>query len=169
MKIINKQKRSIVYYDESNQEFIKNFNPKFSNKLKFFLRFRKYPGDNFNFISRELNKLGIFTVKVLKYTHYSVTTKKLDGISLDNYLKLYPNSNILNDFIILITKLLNNNLYCGDLSYDNFFVVNNQIYAIDLEDYRKVKFFKRDNKEALRRMKGKVDDWVIEEVKKRLK
>ncbi len=168
MKIISEQKRSIVYFNENNKTFIKNFKPKFINKLKYFFKLRKYPGNNFYFISSELQKLNIPTVKVLSYSHYSVTTKKLRGLPLDKYLKEKNNSFILNDFILLITTILNHDIYCGDFSYDNFFVVNNKIYAIDLEDYKKERFFNNCKNEAIRRMKGKVDDWVIEEIKKRL-
>lgn len=169
MEIISNQKRSVVYYDKNKNIFIKKFKPKFSAKLKYFFRLRKYPGDNFYFISSELTKLNISTVQVLAFSHYSVTTKKLFGIPLNQYILDHSSSIILNKFIEIICTLLENGIYCGDLSYDNFFVVNEEIYAIDLEDYRKVKFLKRDNKEAIRRMKGKVDDWVIEEVRKRLK
>lgn len=168
MKVISNQKRSIVYYDEANDIFIKKFMPKFSAKLKYFFRLRKYPGYNFKYISSELNRLNILTVEVISYSHYSVTTKHLFGTPLDKYLINFPQSNILNDFINIICTLFKNNIYCGDLSYDNFFVVDKKIYAIDLEDYRKVKFLKRDTSEAIRRMKGKVDDWVIDEIKKRL-
>lgn len=168
MKIISEQKRSIVYFDENNKIFIKNFKPKFINRLKYFFRLRKYPGNNFYFISLELQKLNISTVQILNYSHYSVTTKKLNGIPLDKYLQQHKDKDILYNFIIVVSTLFKNNIYCGDLSYDNFFVINNSIYALDLEDYRKVRFFKRNTNEAIRRMKGKVDDWVIEEIKKNL-
>lgn len=167
MKIISDQKRSIVYFDEDKNLYIKNFKPKFSNRLKYFWRFRKYPGDNFSFISSELKKLNINTVEILSYSHYSVTTKKLYGVPLNEYLK-FNNNTILYEFISLVVTILKNNIYCGDLSYDNFFVVDDKIFVLDLEDYRKVRFFKRDNSEAIRRMKGKVDDWVIEEIKRKL-
>lgn len=168
MKIINDQKRSVVFYDEKNHTFIKKFKPKLSAKVKYFFRLRKYPGDNFNFISLELKKLDIPTVEIINYSHYSVITKELVGISLEQYLKIYSNHTILKNFIQVVTKLLKNNIYCGDLSYDNFYVINDKIVALDLEDYRKVTFFKRSTEEAIRRMKGKVDDWVIEEIKKNL-
>lgn len=166
MKIVSNQKRSIVYFNEKDSTYIKIFKPKFINKLKYFLRLRKYPGDNFKFISVELKKLGISTVTILNYTHYSVITEKIDGISLEKYLTIHKDSKILNDYINLVVTLLKNNIYCGDLSYDNFFVMNKQIIALDLEDYRKVKFFKRSSDEALRRLQGKIDDSVLEKIKK---
>lgn len=69
----------------------------------------------------------------------------------------------------MVTKLLKNNIYSGDLSFDNFFVKNNEIIVIDLEDYRKVKFFKRDRKEAIRRLYGKINEDIIEKIENNLK
>ncbi|WP_410209044.1 Mn2+dependent serine/threonine protein kinase [Fusobacterium sp.] len=165
MIIINKQKHSEVYFDPDNSVYIKKFNPKFINKIKFFLRFRRYPGENFNYISKELNKIGIKTVKIISYSKYSVTTKKILGIPLDEYLSKSKDYTILNKYIDLVISLLNHGFYSGDLSYDNFFVNNNEIIALDLEDYKKVLFFKKDTNEAIRRLYGKVDLWVIQKIK----
>lgn len=165
MKVISDQKRSIVYYDEQNSTYIKIFKPKLINKLKYFFHLRKYPGDNFNYISHRLKGLGIPTVEIINFSHYSVTTKKIDGMPLDKYLLLYPNSNILTQYIELVLILLKNDIYCGDLSYDNFFVVSGRLVALDLEDYKIVKFCKKDSQELIRRLKGKVDLWVYNKIK----
>ena len=69
----------------------------------------------------------------------------------------------------MVTKLLKNNIYSGDLSFDNFFIKNNEIIVIDLEDYRKVNFFKRDRKEAIRRLHGKINEKIIEKIENNLK
>ena len=167
MKIISSQRRSLVYYDDKNFTYVKIFKPKFLNKLKYFFHFRKYPGDNFNFISKELNKIGIPTVEILNFSHYSITTKQIDGIPLDKYLIKNPNSNILDKYIDLVLLLLKNNIYCGDLSYDNFFVHSNTIVALDLEDYKIVKFCKKTPQEFLRRLEGKVDPWVFNKIKEK--
>ena len=37
MKIISEQKRSLVYFNEKEDTFIKIFKPKFLNRLKYFL------------------------------------------------------------------------------------------------------------------------------------
>lgn len=165
MKIIHNQKRSIVIFNEDDSTYLKIFKPKLINKLKYFLRLRKYPGHNFNFISKQLNKIGISTVEIISFSHYSVITKPIDGISLNEYLLKYPSSNILEKYIELILILLKNNIYCGDLTYNNFFVKNNKIIALDLEDYRIVKYFQRNNTEFLRRLEGKVDPWVFNKIK----
>lgn len=171
MKIISNQKRSKVYYNSENDTFTKIFFPKYNNQLKYFFRLRKYPGHNVYYISNELKKLNLKTFNVISYKKYEVIMSNIHGISLREYLKIYPkkSKNILFKFCDIIATILKNNIYSGDIAYGNFIVKDDEIYIIDLEDYRKVKFLKRDNKEAIQRMKGKVDDWVIEEVKKRLK
>lgn len=170
MKIISEQKRSLVYFNEEEDTFIKIFKPKFLNRLKYLFRFRKYPGDNFFYISKELKKLEIKTVEILSYSHYKVITKNIHGVPLNIYLeKNRDNNEIIQKYIYLVTKLLKNNIYSGDLSFDNFFVKNNEIIVIDLEDYRKVKFFKRDRKEAIRRLHGKINEEIIEKIKNNLK
>lgn len=168
MKIVSNQKRSLVYFDENNSSFIKIFKPKFINKLKYFFRLRKYPGDNFFYISKELQNLGIKTVEIIDFSHYKVITKKIAGISLDIYLQKNSNKEIIQKYIYLVTTLLKNNIYSGDLSYDNFFVKDNEIVVIDLEDYRKVKFFKRSPEEALRRLHGKIPEIVIKQIEEKL-
>lgn len=169
MKIINKQKRSLVLYDEVNDTFIKYFYPKISSRIKYFFRFRKYPGENYAFISKVLNSLGINTAEILSFDKYSVITKNLNAPTLENYISTHKNStDIINLYVNTITILLKNNIYCGDFSYDNFLIKDNKLFAIDLEDYRKVTFFKKDTKEAIRRLSGKADKEIIEQIKKNL-
>lgn len=169
MQIVSDQRRSLVYFDETNNHFIKIFKPKFINKLKYFFRLRKYPGDNFFYIAEELQKLGIKTVEIVNFSHYKVVTKNIAGISLNKYLESNSNNEqILQKYVHLISTLLKNNIYSGDLSYDNFFVKDNEIIVIDLEDYRKVNFLARTSKEAIRRMYGKIPEEIINLIIKKL-
>ena len=170
MKIISEQKRSLVYFNEEEDTFIKIFKPKFLNRLKYLFRFRKYPGDNFFYISKELKKLEINTVEIISHSHYKIVTKNIHGTPLHIYLeKNRDNNEIIKKYIFLVTKLLKNDIYSGDLSFDNFFVKNDEIIVIDLEDYRKVKFFKRDKKEAIRRLYGKINNEIIKKIEDNLK
>lgn len=153
MKKIVIGKRSSVFYDEIKKEYTKTFNPKFKARLKYFLKLRKYPGLNFLHISKTLNSLGIKTPTITKVSKYSITTKELNGISLEHLLN---DKNIEKKFITLIITLFRNKIYSGDLAPDNFIVVNNEIYALDLEDYKYEKFFYFNLKKALKRLKGKV-------------
>ncbi|MGL4987963.1 MAG: RIO1 family regulatory kinase/ATPase [Cetobacterium sp.] len=170
MKLINKHKRSAVFYNEETDTFIKKFIPKFSAKLKFFFKFRKYPGENFYYICNLLKKLDIKTPVIVNHSKYSVETEKLDGESLEEVLNREPkNLIVINNYIDILISLLKNNIYCGDLSFDNFIVINNEVYPFDLEDYRHVKFLKRGQDEFLRRLKGKIPPHIFEEVLERLK
>ncbi len=169
MKVIVRHPRSAVFYDENRDVFIKKFTPKRVNKIKFFLRFRKYPGENFYYISKLLNSLNIKTPIVLIHSHYYVETKNLNGISLDKFIENNPtDTDILNKYALLVLTLMRNNIYCGDLSLDNFMVKDNDIYALDLEDYRHVKFFKHTNEEFLKRLKGKIPKELFEIIINRL-
>ena len=160
MKVIVEHRRTKVYFDEKREVYIKEFNPKLSFRLKYFFRLRKYPGFNFKFISRELAKLGIKTPEIIYASKYRVETKKIDGVLLSNYLKNKQNQ-VLVKYLDMIVKVLKSDIYFGDFNTRNFIVKNGDIYAIDLEDYRKERFFNRSMSEALMRLKKtlKNDKW----------
>lgn len=167
MQTIVSGKRSSVFFNPKNNTYLKTFSPKFSSKIKFFLKFRKYPGENFFYISTRLNKLNIKTVEILNFTKYSVTTNRLEGDILFDYLNKFPeNKEIIYRYIELVSKVLNNNLYCGDFNLFNFIVKENELYALDLEDYKPYIF--SNKKEAIRRLYSKVDSWIIDEIIKKL-
>ena len=168
MKIINNHKRSKVYYNDTKDEYVKLFFPKFSKKLKYFFGLRKYPGHNFKFISDELNKLGIHTAKIIKYGKYSVITKNIDGKNLDEYTKGNIKHPILKDFIKIVSTILKNNIYFGDFNFKNFIVKNNKIYAIDLEDYRKEKFGTHSIDYAIKGMEEQLPASITSKVKEEL-
>lgn len=90
----------------------------------------------------------------------------IKGISLDIYSQQNPE--ILNKYIDMIVKILSNNIYSGDLSLDNFIVYKNEIYVIDMEDYRYSKFVGRGKKEALRRLQGKISSNIFLKIKEQI-
>ena len=53
----------------------------------------------------------------------------------------------------MITKIINLGVYFGDFNFGNFIVHNKELYAIDLEDYRKDFFSKFRRKSLLKRLK----------------
>lgn len=157
MKLISKHPRSKVFYNIERDSFIKTFTPKLTKKIKFFFRLRKYPGENFFYISNFLNSLNIRTPDIINHSKYSVETKSIHGISLKEALEKNLNSNdLVEQYVSLVLCLLENNVYCGDLKLENFIVNKNQIYVLDLEDYRHVVFCKHTKKEFLDRLKGKI-------------
>lgn len=166
MKPINISKRSSVYYDETNDTFVKTFSPNLEARIKYFFKLRKYPGENFSHIGKLLNQINIKTAKIISFTNYSVITKNINGISLYDYYKTNPK--IIEKYIDLIIKLFKNNIYSGDLSLDNFIVKDNEIYVIDMEDYRHLYFFNFRKKEFLKRLKKTIPENIFYKVLKRL-
>ncbi|MGL5190340.1 MAG: RIO1 family regulatory kinase/ATPase [Cetobacterium sp.] len=170
MKIIVVHPRSSVFYNSKSDTFIKTFSPKLLNRFKFFINLRLYPGNNFHYICNLLNSLNIKTPKVINYSKYHIETANLRGESLEDFLDKNPNNiEIIKKYIEIILILLKNNIYCGDLSLDNFILKNNEIYALDLEDYKHIKFSKYNRKEFLRRLEEKIPsdiyNLILEEIK----
>lgn len=166
MQIITNSKRSCVYYDKNNDTFVKTFSPSFKSRLKYFFHLRKYPGVNFHYISKLLNKLDIKTTTILSYSHYSVTMKNVHGTNLNDYYKNHKY--IINHYVDIIVKILNNGIYCGDLTLENFIVKDDEIYVIDMEDYRYEKFIGRGNKEALRRLSKNIPYDIFQQIEKQI-
>lgn len=165
MKEISIGKRSSVYYDEKTDTFIKKFNPNFKSRLKFFFRLRRYPGENFNYISNLLNTFNINTPSIVSYDKYEIKTKNIHGVSLEDYCKFHPD--IEDKYVNLILILLNNNIYSGDLSLDNFIVKDEDIYVIDMEDYKHNKFFNKSKKEFLKRLEYKISPNLYNKILKK--
>lgn len=160
MEIIAKQKDSTVFYDKKNKLYIKEFYPKFEEKLKYFFRFRKYPGENFYFVAEALKKIGINAPEVVEYSKYKVVTKDIQGVILREYLK--KDDSILKDFLNTIVKILKNKIYYSDFNTNNFIVKDGKIFAIDLEGYKVGTLTFRTKEELHNRLKKalKNDEWV---------
>ena len=161
-KIIVKQKDRVVIYDDKKQIYIKKFHPKLKNKIKYFFRLRKYPGDNFNYVSQILNKLGIKTPEVVNYSKYHITTKEINGETLEKYFEKNKNEKIIKNYLDILVKMLNNNIYYRDMGPGNFMYDGKDIYAIDLEGYLVDGIFTGRNTELEERLnKGlKNKEWV---------
>lgn len=159
MHVIVDGKRSKVFYFPQKKSYLKKFYPKFENRMRYFFGLRKYPGINFKFICDELEKLEIKAPKILEYGKYFVETEEVEGILLRKFLEQSIDEMILEKYADCVSKILNSGIYCGDFNFGNFIVDSHgELVAIDLEDYRKVKYFKRDSREALRRLKREIGE-----------
>ena len=84
----------------------------------------------------------------------------------------------------MVSKIINLGIYFGDFNFDNFIVYQNELYVIDLEDYRKDFFSTYRKKSLIKRLKrqlverteitGKMSEFfngneVFNEIEKRLK
>ena len=71
----------------------------------------------------------------------------------------------------MITKIINLGVYFGDFNFGNFIVHNKELYAIDLEDYRKDFFSKFRRKSLLKRLKRELrkNEKILKNVDENLK
>lgn len=168
-EILKNNRRSRVTYDDKKEIFIKEFDPKIKKIFKYFFKLEKYPGYNFKYISGVLNSININTVEVKDSFKYKVTTKELKGESLDKALKKASkekSKEYIEKYISLIQKLMKNKIYFADYSCDNFFVFNDELYALDLEDYRKDFLFIFRKKKMIKVMRTKLKTLPKESLEK---
>ncbi len=156
MELIVDHKRTKVIFDKKEKVYIKKFNPKLQYKLKFFLGFRRYPGHNFKYIAEKLTELNINVPKIKSYSRYTIITEDIQGVVLRDYL--LKDKTILKDFLDTIVKILESGIYFGDFNTGNFIVKDGEIYAIDLEDYRKELFCFRGLDHALFRLRNTLNN-----------
>ena len=146
-----------VVYDTEAKTYTKTIKLKWKKKIKCILGLRKYPGENIKYIAEIFQKNGIKTFNVLEYSKHSVVTSEIEGRSLmDEILetKSKEEAQILIDkFVSIVTKIINLNVYYGDFNFNNFIVSNGEMYAIDLEDYRKDFLTKFRKKSTMKRLK----------------
>ncbi len=146
-----------VVYDTEAKTYTKTIKLKWKKKIKCILGLRKYPGENIKYIAEIFQKNGIKTFNVLEYSKHSVVTSEIEGRSLmDEILetKSKEEAQILIDkFVSIVTKIINLNVYYGDFNFNNFIVSNGEVYAIDLEDYRKDFLTKFRKKSTMKRLK----------------
>lgn len=186
-KVIVNHKRTRVVYDTEKKIYTKYFYPKFDKKLKCFLGFRKYPGRNYKYISDILEKDGIKVAEIIDFSKYSVSTKEINGKDLSEELinsEKARGEKLINKYIEIVSKIINLGIYFGDFNFDNFIVYQDELYAIDLEDYRKDFFSVYRNKSLIKRLRrqllerteiiGKMSEFfngndIFNEIEKRLK
>lgn len=157
MEIIAENKYSQVYYDKEKNIYIKYFTPKLKKKIKYFFRLRKYPGENYNYISKKIKELGIKTPKIISYGKYFCFTENIDGKLLTKRILEEPDNEkirkYIDNYINIIRKIIKNKIYYADFNFDNFIVYKEELYIIDLEDYKKDIFFMFKKKKMLMHLK----------------
>ncbi|WP_130891122.1 hypothetical protein [Fusobacterium ulcerans] len=146
-----------VVYDTEAKTYTKTIKLKWKKKIKCILGLRKYPGENIKYIAELFQKNGIRTFNVLEYSKYSVITSEIEGRSLMDEILTIKNKEkvqiLINKFIDIVSKIINLDVYYGDFNFNNFIVSNGEIYAIDLEDYRKDFLTKFRKKSTMKRLK----------------
>ena len=186
-KVIVENSRSKVVYNDLEKTYTKYFYSEFGKKIRFFLRLRRYPGKNYKYISDIFEKEGIKVAEIIDFDKYSVSTKEINGKDLSEELinsERERGKELINKYVEIVSKIINLGIYFGDFNFDNFIVYQNELYAIDLEDYRKDFFSAYRKKSLIKRLKrqlverteitGKMSEFfngneVFNEIKKRLK
>ena len=146
-----------VVYDTEAKTYTKTIKLKWKKEIKCILGLRKYPGENIKYIAEIFQKNGIKTFNVLEYSKHSVITSEIEGRSLmDEILEIKSKEEaqvLIDKFVSIVTKIINLNVYYGDFNFNNFIVSNGEVYAIDLEDYRKDFLTKFRKKSTMKRLK----------------
>jgi RIO-like serine/threonine protein kinase len=146
-----------VVYDTEAKTYTKTIKLKWKKKIKCILGLRKYPGENIKYIAEIFQKNGIKTFNVLEYSKHSVVTSEIEGRSLMDEILETKNKEeaqvLIDKFVSIVTKIINLNVYYGDFNFNNFIVSNGEVYAIDLEDYRKDFLTKFRKKSTMKRLK----------------
>ena len=146
-----------VVYDTEAKTYTKTIKLKWKKKIKCILGLRKYPGENIKYIAELFQKNGIRTFNVLEYSKYSVITSEIEGrILMDEILITKDKDKVqilIDKFVDIVTRIIDLGVYYGDFNFGNFIVSNGEIYAIDLEDYRKDFFTRFRRKSIMKRLK----------------
>lgn len=146
-----------VIYDTENKTYTKTIKLKWKKKIKCILGLRKYPGENIKYIAELFQKNGINTFDVLEYSKNSVVTSEIEGrILMDEILITKDKDKVqelIDKFVDIVTRIIDLGVYYGDFNFGNFIVSNGELYAIDLEDYRKDFFTKFRKKSVMKRLK----------------
>lgn len=146
--IIVNHKRSKVFYNKTEKYYRKLLLPKMSEKIKFILKLKRYPGNNFIYIKNELAKLSIKSTDYFNVSKYEIFMNEVEGISVEKAIETLDQTNkeyIAKKYITILKLLFENNIYAPDATLDNFIVHENEIIAIDFDTYKKniFSFFKK--------------------------
>ena len=154
-KVIVENSRSKVIYNDVEKAYTKYFYSGYSKKIKFFLKLRRYPGKNYKYISDIFEKEGIKVAEIIDFDKYMVKTKEIPGTSLLECISTNTKEKeiLIEKYIKLVSKIINLGIYFGDFHFGNFIVYNEEIYVIDLEDYKKDILSKYRKKSLLKRLK----------------
>ena len=155
-KVIVENSKSKVIYNDVEKTYTKYFYSEFGKKIRFFLRLRRYPGKNYKYISDIFEKEGIKVAEIIDFDKYMIKTKEIPGTSLLEYIELNIDGKkeiFIEKYIELVSKIINLGIYFGDFHFGNFIVYNDEIYVIDLEDYKKDILSKYRRKSLLKRLK----------------
>ncbi|WP_027128205.1 hypothetical protein [Fusobacterium perfoetens] len=160
-KLISFDKYSKVIYDSEKNVYIKIFKPKIKKRILYFFRIRRYPGYNFKYMTSLFNKLGIKTAEIIDYGKYYVITKSIEGKTLAEILDIEIDEKKIKKYIFqyeeILEKIIKGKIYYADFHFGNFIVFNEELYVLDLEDYKKEKIFIFNKEKMLKKLREKLN------------
>jgi len=137
--LIKHTRRVRVEHDQQENTYTKYFYPSSSDRAKYLLGLREYPGLNFRRIAARLRHLDVAVPEVLAASRFSVSTQALDGCSLmekmltDNEEDLLRYTKMYSD---LLATIFDAGIFFGDAHFRNYIVCSGRLYALDLDNYR---------------------------------
>jgi tRNA A-37 threonylcarbamoyl transferase component Bud32 len=137
-KVFKTSRGACVYYNARLGLYKKNFTPSWWRRVRFFLRMQRYPGYHYAHIAESLKLAGLSTPTVVEVSHFSVTTKAVDGILLFEALLNSDRHRIdilLKQYVNAVSTIFLANLYFSDFHFNNFIVSKGELYALDLDSY----------------------------------
>lgn len=156
-KIIIDGKLRKVIYDTEKKTYTKTIKCKLKKRIKFYLHLRRYPGENIKYIADLFHKNGINTFEVLSYSKYEVVMSEIEGKTLLEEIITNKDKErsekLIYKYLDLVTRIIELGVYFGDFNFGNFIVHNDELYAIDLEDYRKDFLTRFRRKPLMKRLK----------------
>ncbi|ANF58806.1 hypothetical protein [Halotalea alkalilenta] len=169
MEFVQSGKYSEVHYDRSRKVFIKTFQPKLADRLRYALRIRPYPGRNFVIVAERLKALGIRVPEVLAFERYrlemrDVEAPELRGLILDDVA-------LQERYVELIIKLYRDRIHCRGLHTKNFLVKDGELVAIDLDAYKAPRLIHYSGREfltCLKRSLGGPEAFLYQRIVERL-
>lgn len=147
MQLIQTGKYTEVHYDPDQDAFIKTFTPKTSDRWRYRLGIRRYPGHNFRYVAGRLERLGIATPKILSAERYRLVTANVHGIALKKLVLDSPE--LQNRYLDILEALYRDRIHCRGLHTENFLVVDGEVIAIDLDAYKAPRAFTYPRREFI--------------------
>lgn len=147
MQLIQRGKYSLVYFDPDKDHFIKTFQPKSFDRLRYALRVRSYPGHNFARIAARLAALDIASPIIVEADKYRLVTGNVHGTPLKQLI--LDSEALQTRYLDILVAYYRHDIHCRGLHTDNFLVRDGEIVAIDLDAYKAPRFFKYSKREFL--------------------
>ncbi|MFG6666768.1 hypothetical protein ACGK9R_06635 [Halomonas sp. HNIBRBA4712] len=147
MQLIQTGKYSRVHFDPERDLFIKTFQPKPFDRLRYLLRIRPYPGRNFALIAARLEALGIATPTITEARRYRLVTENIHGVPLRE--RILDDPDLQAQYLDALVAFDREGIHCRGLHTGNFLVRDGRIFAIDLDAYKAPRFWRYPRREYL--------------------